>query len=118
MKLLFGVDPVNWVNTEEQLHKYVPLEKALRCFDSNALDILEKMLPLMATWLRIDSTQNANQELAHNNYLLNIVVDNTKREENMTTGWEIGALLVAIILFFLYLIYKFLSDEEDFDGFA
>ena len=45
MKLLFGVDPVNWVNTEEQLHKYVPLEKALRCFDSNALDILEKMLP-------------------------------------------------------------------------
>ena len=45
MKLLFGVDPVNWWNTEEQLHKYVPLEKALRCFDSKALDILEKMLP-------------------------------------------------------------------------
>ncbi len=53
MKLLFGVDPVNWVNTEEQLHKYVPLEKALRCFDSNALDILEKMLPLMATCTKI-----------------------------------------------------------------
>ena len=36
----------------------------------------------------------------------------------MVTGWEIGALLVAIILFFLYLIYKFFSDEDDFDGFA
>lgn len=45
MKLLFGVDPVNWEDTEEQLHKYVSLEKALRCFDSKALGILEMMLP-------------------------------------------------------------------------
>ena len=36
----------------------------------------------------------------------------------MVTGWEIGALIVAIILFFLYLIYKFFSDGDDFDGFA
>ena len=36
----------------------------------------------------------------------------------MSAGWEIGALLVAIILFFLYLVYKFFLDEDDFDGFA
>ena len=36
----------------------------------------------------------------------------------MTTGWEIVAFIVAVILFFLYLIYKFFSDEDDFDGFA
>ena len=36
----------------------------------------------------------------------------------MSAGWEIGALLVAIILLFLYLIYNFFSDEDDFDGFA
>ena len=36
----------------------------------------------------------------------------------MTAEWEIGALIVAVILFFLYLIYKFFSDEDDFDGFA
>ena len=36
----------------------------------------------------------------------------------MSAGWEIGALIVAIILFFLYLIYKWFSDEDDFDGLA
>ena len=36
----------------------------------------------------------------------------------MSAGWEIGALIVAIILLFLYLSYKFFSDEDDFDGFA
>ena len=39
-----------------------------------------EMMPLMATWMNIDSTQNANMELAHNNYLLNIVVDDTEGE--------------------------------------
>ena len=37
----------------------------------------------------------------------------------MSAGWEIGALIVAIILFFLYLSYKFFLDEDDdFDGFV
>ncbi len=36
----------------------------------------------------------------------------------MTTGWEIGASSIGIILFFLYLIYKWFSDEDDYDGFA
>ena len=36
----------------------------------------------------------------------------------MSAGWEIGALSIGIILFFLYLIYKRFSDEDDYDGFA
>ena len=36
----------------------------------------------------------------------------------MSAGWEIGALIVGVTLFFLYLIYKWFSDEDDYDGFA
>jgi hypothetical protein len=43
-KFLFNIQNIDWEETEEQLHKYVPLNKALSIFDDNAVYVVQRMM--------------------------------------------------------------------------